>query len=186
MLDLDKAHEILVEADCLYPAEQVEEAIELMAEKIIPDYELKNPLVLCVMKGGAFTACAVLKYLHFPLEFDYLQITRYRNTTEGGELEWIIKPSTVIKNRHILIVDDIFDEGITLEEVIKYCEAESALSVKVAVLTRKLHQRALQLPAVKYIALDVPDRYMFGCGMDYQGYFRNMNSIYAIGKSEAL
>lgn len=180
MLSLEKAEQVLRAADCLFSAEDVASAVENMAQAVTQDYQQKNPLVLCVMKGGAFTACAMLQHLSFPLEFDYMQVTRYRNTTQGGELEWRIKPSTPMQGRHVLIVDDIYDEGVTLAGVIEYCKQQSVASVCVAVLTRKLHDRAVSIPEVKYIGMDIPDRYVFGCGMDYEGYFRNLNTIYAL------
>lgn len=180
MIETKDAQSILNHSDCLLTAEQVEAAIKSMAGLVVAEYSDKNPLALCVMKGGAFTACALLQHLEFPLEFDFLQVMRYRNTTQGGNLEWRVKPSTDMAGRHVLIIDDIFDEGVTLREVVKYCQDHGAQSVKVAVLTRKLHNRSVEVPEVQYIALDVPDRYVFGCGMDYHGYFRNLNAIYAI------
>ena len=184
MLDIEEANQVLNDADCLVSAERVQEAIQNIAKDIARDYADKNPLVLCVMKGAVFTASALLQHFRFPLEFDFLQVTRYRDQTTGGELEWRVSPSVSIRDRHVLVIDDIYDEGITLREIIKYCHEEGAGSVKVAVLTRKLHDRSINIPEIGYIALDVPDRYVFGCGMDYQGYFRNLNAIYAIKQDE--
>ena len=91
-----------------------------------------------------------------------------------------MKPAAELKGRHVLIIDDILDEGVTLREIVHYCSGLKAASVEVAALTRKVHDRCVEGVGAKYIGLDVPDRYVFGCGMDYQGYFRNLNAIYAL------
>jgi len=180
MLDLNQAYKILAEAECLFSANQVSLALDGVAKRIQKKYHDLNPLVLCVMKGGAFTACALLQRLQFPLEFDFMQVTRYRDTTKGGVIEWRVAPKVPIKQRHVLIVDDILDEGITLKEITEYCRREGAAGVEVMVLTYKKHNRIQSDVSAEYIALEVPDRYVFGCGMDYQGYFRNINGIYAL------
>jgi hypoxanthine phosphoribosyltransferase len=120
--------------------------------------------------------------MQFPLEFDFIQVTRYRNTTQGGEIEWRVKPNAEMAGRHVLIIDDIFDEGITLQEIVRFCRNEKAADVKVAVLAYKKRKRRIKDVVADYIGVDVPDRYVFGCGMDYQGYFRNMNGIYALSE----
>lgn len=182
MLSQEQAERILARADCLYSADDVKKAVERIAARIAGDYSGKNPLVLCVLKGGVFTAAALLERMQFPLEFDCIQVTRYRNTTTGGSLDWRIRPETPIAGRHVLIVDDILDEGVTLQAVVEECAAEAA-SVEAAVLARKSHGRVVENGAkVKYIALELPDRYVFGCGMDYKGYFRNFNAIYALNE----
>lgn len=184
MLQRDTATQILERAECLFSADQVTLALDKMAKPIHQEYRDKNPLVLCVMKGGVFTACSLLQRLQFPLECDFLQVTRYRESTRGGEIEWRVKPNVNLQDRHVLIVDDILDEGVTLQEIIRYCQAEKAGSVKVAVLTHKIHNRNVSGVEADYVALEIPDRYVFGCGMDYKGYFRNINGIYAIRETE--
>ncbi|MBN1380006.1 MAG: hypoxanthine-guanine phosphoribosyltransferase [Gammaproteobacteria bacterium] len=183
-MELSAANKILSEAECLFSADQVSLALDAVAKKMHKHYFDKNPLVLCVMKGGAFTACALLQRLQFPLEFDFIQVTRYRNTTQGGEIEWRVKPNADIAGRHVLIIDDILDEGVTLQAITEYCKKENAASFKVAVLTVKKRSGAGSGIQADYVALEIPDRYVFGCGMDYQGYFRNMNGIYALPDSE--
>jgi hypoxanthine phosphoribosyltransferase len=183
-LELNKANQLLEKAECLFSADQVSRALDGMAKELHKTYRDKNPLVLCVMKGGAFTACALLQRLQFPLEFDFIQVTRYRDTTRGGEIEWRVKPNAEISGRHVLIIDDILDEGVTLREIVNYCSEKKAASVKVAVLTYKKHERGVKGITADYVALEIPDRYVFGCGMDYQGYFRNINGIYALSESK--
>ena len=184
MLDKEKANQILMDAECIYNDDQVSMALDSIADNIRKKYCDKNPLVFCVMKGGAFTACALLQRLQFPLEFDFMQVTRYRNTAQGGDVEWRVKPDVSIAGRFVLIVDDILDEGITLQEIVNYCQSEKAASVEVAVLTDKKHNRNKNRIKADYVALTIPDCYVVGCGMDYKGYFRNMNGVYAIKNVE--
>jgi hypoxanthine phosphoribosyltransferase len=184
LLTLRKAEEVLAKAECIYSADQVTQAIDKVAKQIHRVYKDKNPVVLCIMNGGIFTTSALMQRLQFPLEFDYIHVTRYRDATLGGELEWRVEPKAPIAHRHVLIVDDILDEGITLKEIVAYLKKENAADVRIAVLTRKEHDRNLTTINADYVGLEVPDRYVFGCGMDYQGYFRNLNGIYALPESD--
>jgi hypoxanthine phosphoribosyltransferase len=180
MLDLQHLKTVLAGADVVHGEQQVATALDRMADAIRRDYENKNPLMVCVMRGGLFTAAELYQRLQFPMQQDYLHVSRYRDSTSGGSFEWKAKPAAALRGRHVLVIDDILDEGITLREILRYSAEQNVDSVEVAVLTRKLHNRCAEGVSAKYMGLDVPDRYVFGCGMDYQGYFRNLNAIYAL------
>lgn len=180
MLELKHLEEVLAGAEVIHSEQDVATALDGMAGAIRRGYEDKNPLLLCVMRGGLFAAAELYRRLPFPMQQDYLHVSRYRDNTAGGEFEWRVRPAAELKGRHVLIIDDILDEGITLREILRYCTGLAAASVEVAVLTRKLHDRCVEGVDAKYIGLEVPDKYVFGCGMDYQGYFRNLNAIYAL------
>lgn len=183
MLTLSKANEILQSAECIYTAEEVDAALDRLASAIEQDYETLNPLVLSVMNGGLFVTAALLKRLQFVMQCDYLQASRYHGATSGGTIEWLVKPRASLAGRHVLIMDDILDEGVTLKEILYYCRQQGAASVEGVVLTRKQHKRVEADLNVKYVGLELPDRYVFGCGMDYKNYFRNLNAIYALPES---
>jgi len=119
--------------------------------------------------------------LQFPLEVDYIHATRYRETTSGDELEWRARPQKDFRGRVLIVIDDILDEGVTLAAILKYFRAEGAADVLSAVLVDKTHTRKFEqsVPA-DYCGLAVEDRYVFGCGMDYKGYWRNLPAIYAV------
>jgi hypoxanthine phosphoribosyltransferase len=180
MLTLSQANEILRSADCIYTAEEVEAALDRLASAIGRDYETLNPVVVTVMNGGLFVTAALLKRLQFPMQCDYLQASRYHGATSGGTIEWLVKPCASLAGRHVLIMDDILDEGVTLREILYYCRQQGAASVEAVVLTQKRHKRAEAGVYAKYVGLELPDRYVFGCGMDYKNYFRNLNAIYAL------
>jgi hypoxanthine phosphoribosyltransferase len=180
MLDLQHLKTVLAGADVIHNEQQVMAALDRMAGAIRRDYEHKNPLMACVMRGGLFTAAELYRRLQFPMQQDYLHVSRYRDSTRGGSFEWKAKPAAALEGRHVLVIDDILDEGITLREILRFFTEQNVGSVEVAVLTRKLHDRCAAGVGARYMGLDVPDRYVFGCGMDYQGYFRNLNAIYAL------
>lgn len=178
-MDAKQAEQTFKEADCLFTDVQVKAAIQTMAEHIEQKLAARNPLVLCVMTGAVIPAGHLLTRLSFPLQIDYIHATRYRGQTSGGKLHWLTRPSHELRGRDILIVDDIFDEGITLSEIVDYCYAEGANEVFTAVLVNKRHDRKAQLK-IDFIGLETEDRYLFGYGMDYHGYLRNAAGIYAV------
>lgn len=176
---LEHIRQVRAEAECLYTAEQAELALDSLTEQITSDFIDLNPLVLCVMNGGLIVAGCLLSRLDFPLEQDYLHATRYRGDTHGGELGWVVKPQHSLEGRHVLIVDDILDEGYTLAAIVEYCKQAGAKSVKTVVLVEKLHSRKQGIQA-DYVGLQTEDRYLFGYGMDYRGFLRNAPGIFAV------
>lgn len=177
---LDEVRRVAATAECLYTPQDVESALDGMADTITRDLGAHNPLLLTVMLGGMLPAAKLIERLDFPFQYDYLHATRYRNETRGGELFWLTRPTSDLRDRHVLVVDDILDEGVTLNAIVEYCRREGAAAVRSAVLVRKLHDRRDPSISVDYLGLDVPDRYVFGCGMDYKGYLRNVTGIFAL------
>ncbi len=178
-MDVKSIKKVEDESDCLCNSEQLNQVLDTLANKISDDLKDKNPLLLCVMTGGLIPTGHLVTRLTFPLQLDYIHATRYRGETSGGELHWIQEPSISLQDRNILIIDDIFDEGITLLEIEKYCKEKGAAKVYSAVLVNKLHNRKTDFKP-DYIGLDIEDRYLFGFGMDYKNYLRNVNSIHAV------
>lgn len=178
-MNLEKINQTMRDADCLYTDEQVHEALDKMALAITDKLEDTNPLVLSVMTGGIIPTGHILTRLNFPLQIDYIHATRYRGDVRGGKLNWIVYPSFPIKGRTVLIIDDIYDEGITLSEIVEYCAGEGATQVYTAVLVVKIHDRKEQLKP-DFVGVETDDRYLFGYGMDYYGYLRNAPGIYAV------
>lgn len=173
--------QVMAEADCLVTHQQVQAAITAMASDIAKRLEGSNPLVFCVMNGGLIITGQLLTQLHFPVQAEYLHATRYRHETTGGLLEWKLRPEADMSGRSILIVDDILDEGTTLCAIADYCRTHGAAEVLTAVLVDKQHNRKCR-PGLKadFTGLDVEDRFLFGFGMDYKGYWRNAPGIYAV------
>lgn len=176
--DAQAAQRVFAASDLLYDEHQVAAAIARMATAISRDWADRDPLFLCVMNGGLIPAGLLLPHLLFPMKIDYLHASRYRERTFGDELHWKKRPEMALAGRHVILMDDILDEGHTLAAITAYCESEGAATVTSAVLVAKQHQRGLDITA-DYVGLEVPDRYVFGVGMDYKGYWRNAPGIYA-------
>lgn len=175
-----QAQTVLAEADRLYSPEDVNAALDRMAGAITAELGGSDPIVLCVMTGGIIPAGHLLTRLDFPLRIDYLHATRYRGATRGGELRWITRPSLPLAGRTLLVIDDILDEGYTLAAIVDYLRSEGAEAVYSAVLAEKRHARRAPGIEADFVGLQVEDRYVFGCGMDYRGYHRNLPAIYAV------
>ena len=175
---LKEINAIQAHADLLVNEQQIAVAIEHIAEQINSLLADRNPLVLCVLNGGLVFTGQLLPKLTIPLTLDSINASRYHNKTSGGAIEWINTPQTSIKDRTILIVDDILDEGITLAALYEYCLAHGATSIYSAVLVNKLLGHSKPIYA-DFIGLNLENRYLFGYGMDYKGYLRNAPGIYA-------
>lgn len=175
---LEEINHVQATADLLYSEQQVEAAIDKMAQQINIALAGRNPLLLCVMNGGIPTFGKLLTRLTIPLTIDAINASRYQNQTTGGSIEWLVKPETPLKGRTVLIVDDILDEGITLQALCQYCREQGATSVYSAVLVDKILDHEKPVTA-DFIGLKIENRYLFGYGMDYKGYLRNVPGIYA-------
>ena len=178
----EQLRHIFEKADCLASEDRVSEALDRMARQIQDDYAGSIPVLVGVMVGGVMPLAWLAQRLQMPVQIDYLHATRYRSGTRGGELDWLARPRENLKDRDVIIVDDILDEGVTLLAVKEALLLEGPRSVRIAVLVNKMHDRKVAGVAADYVGLEVPDRYVFGCGMDYQEYFRQLPAIYALGE----
>lgn len=178
-MDIDEVKKTFDEADCLCSSQDVSQAFDRMAKQMHEKLHDKNPLMLCVVTGGIIPMGYLMTRLHFPLQVDYIHASRYRGETSGGTLKWLVKPSFPLQDRAVVIFDDVLDEGITLNELIKYCKDEGASEVYSAVLVEKEQARPFEIEA-DFTGLKVENRYLFGFGMDYKDYLRNADGIYAV------
>uniref|UniRef100_E6QQ05 Hypoxanthine phosphoribosyltransferase n=1 Tax=mine drainage metagenome TaxID=410659 RepID=E6QQ05_9ZZZZ len=175
----EHAQQILDTADLICDAETVNEAIHQLAIRITADYQHRFPLMLTVMNGGMMFAGQLLLQLNFPLQCDHIHVSRYRMNTKGGQLEWLSMPSVSISGQQVLLLDDILDEGHTLNAIKQELFKMGAATVACAVLTEKLTNTIKPIQA-EYVGLTLPNRFVFGCGMDINGVWRNLPAIYAI------
>lgn len=180
--------DVLPTADVIHDRATLDAAILGMADAIRADYAADiaagaPPLFVTIMHGGmpfASQLAFALGERGIDLEFDYLHATRYRGKTSGSGLAWLHRPATPMRGRRVLLADDILDEGHTLLAVKRWCEDQGAADVRVAVLALKRHDRRVEGIEADYVGVDVPDRYVFGYGMDYREQGRNLPAIYAL------
>ncbi|HUW38584.1 MAG TPA: hypoxanthine-guanine phosphoribosyltransferase [Rhodocyclaceae bacterium] len=179
MLTRAETQAILDGAEEVCSAAEVAAAVVRVAGEVTAQLAGSQPLVLAVMGGAVVFAGQLLPLLPFPLEFDYLHATRYDGATGGGALSWLVEPRTELAGRTLLVVDDILDEGITLAAIKARLLARGAAAVYTAVLVEKELGREKPI-AADFVGVRLPDRYLFGCGMDAYGAWRNLPAIYAM------
>lgn len=173
----------LARSELIIGRAELEAAITRMAADIAPDYAGEVPVYLTIMHGAlpfAGQLALALGACGLDLEFDYLHATRYRGQTSGGELVWKHRPATALYGRRVLLVDDILDEGFTLQAVRQWCLEQGATDVRIAALAVKVHDRRVAGVEADYQGVEVPDRYVYGYGMDYHEQGRNLPAIHAL------
>ena len=170
----------LKNSDLIHDRATLDRAIASIAGPIDAALGGEVPVMLTVMNGGLLFAAQLALALKTDVQFDYVHATRYRSGTTGHELKWIKHPHVSLNGRVVLLVDDILDEGYTLKAIREHCLAEGAARVLIAVLCEKRHGRCVPGLRADFCAIDVPDRYVFGFGMDYYEQGRNLPGIYAL------
>jgi hypoxanthine phosphoribosyltransferase len=168
---------VLEDSVLIADRQEVAAAVKRMAAAVNAYYEDRPIILVAVMTGAIMPAAWLATRLNMPLQLDFIHATRYAGQTEGGELDFRVPPRLNLQNHDVLIVDDIYDVGLTLQLIEKYCVSRGARSVNSAVLVRKIHQRETtgELPA--FIGMEVEDKYVFGCGMDVYEYWRQLDEI---------
>ena len=176
-----RIREIYNKATCIFTQEDVDKALDKIAAEMTAKLSESDPIFICVLLGGIVTLGNLLPKLNFPLELDYAHASRYCGKTHGGKIKWKAKPKTKLKDRTIVIVDDILDGGITLAAIKNYCLEHGAKEVYTAVLIDKQKPRETgALQDVDFKGLVVDDKFIFGYGLDYEEYLRNVPGIYAV------
>lgn len=172
---------LLAEADLLVTEVEVINIIKRIAREITVQLENSSPVLLCIMNGGLIFTGQLLTQLRFPLEVDYVHAARYGHELSGANLHWVVRPQLDLKGRTVLLLDDILDEGVTLAAIADHCRQLGAAEVYMAVLVEKLHQRKIKVGMkADFTGIEVGDRFLFGYGLDYKGFWRNAPGIYAV------
>jgi hypoxanthine phosphoribosyltransferase len=180
MLSYEEAGKILATAEQIISADAVSRIVKRMAEDITAELSNQYPLILSVMGGAVVFTGQLLPLLEFPLNFDYLHVTRYNNEMRGGEIMWKVAPHEEdLKNRVVLVLDDILDEGVTLAAIREKVMSHGAKAFYSAVFADKDIGRPKPAHA-DFVGVKLPNRYAFGFGMDIHGAWRNLPAIYAI------
>ena len=171
---------LLEKSKVVFNREQVMEAVDKMAGEINAFYGDESIIMIAVMTGAIIPAAWLVTRLKMPVQIDFVHATRYQSGLYGAELEYRVPPRLSLEGKKVLIVDDIFDEGDTLAAIKGSCEKRKAESVHMAVLVRKMHERGMPRNFADFVGLDVPDVYVFGCGMDAYEEWRHLDEILAL------
>lgn len=158
----------------LLSEEAIKEKVKVMGAKITEDYRGKDLIVLGILKGSVFFMSDLMKEIKIPCKMDFMAVSSYGDATESSGIVKIIKDLDFeIKGKHVLIVEDIIDSGITLKYLMKYLSARNPNSLEIACLLNKPERRKEELQ-VKYLGFDVPDYFLVGYGLDYAENYRNL------------
>lgn len=177
-VSISHAHEILQQAELLCTAEQVQAALHKVAQQINAAMADKHPLVLSVMGGAVVFSGQLLPLLNFPLDFDYVHVSRYGDARHGGAMHWKVEPRETVRGRVVLVLDDILDEGHTMQALRQRVMDLGASKFYSAVFADKQLNRKKPIHA-DFVGLELPNRFVFGYGMDIEGAWRNLPAIYA-------
>lgn len=179
ILSNQEARAILQDAELIRSADEVQAAVLRVAREINAALAGQRPLVLSVMGGAVVFTGQLLPMLDFPLDFDYLHVSRYGNDKKGGELHWKVAPRENVRGKVVLVVDDILDEGETLHAIRQRVMELGATRFFSAVFADKEIGKAKPIRA-DFVGMDLPNRFVFGYGMDIHGAWRNLPAIYAV------
>ncbi|MDQ0063672.1 hypoxanthine phosphoribosyltransferase [Paenibacillus harenae] len=163
--------------EVLYNAEQIQAKVKELGETLTRDFEGRNPLIICVLKGAFIFMSDLVKEIDVPLEIDFMAVSSYGQSTKSSGVVKIIKDLDVsVEGRDVLIVEDIIDSGLTLSYLIDVLERRNAKSVTIVTLFDKPARRTVDLEA-DYKGFTLPDAFVVGYGLDYAEKYRNLPYI---------
>jgi hypoxanthine phosphoribosyltransferase len=180
-----EAEAMLTDSSEVFSERRVSEALDGIAQAVAAQLGSAEPTVLAMMHGGLYATVELCKRFRFAYRFDYLHGTRYLDALSGGEMHWPVPPKPSLAGRCVLLVDDVLDHGHTLREACTALRLAGVSRLYTAVLVVK-DVNVPDRPTVDFVGLHAPDRYLFGCGMDYRGYWRGLPSIRAVGVNDAI
>jgi hypoxanthine phosphoribosyltransferase len=160
--------------EVLLTDEQIREKTAELGRQLTEDYRGKNPLLICVLKGGLMFLADLMREIHIPVEIDFMAVSSYGDATESsGVVRILMDLDRNIQGRHVLIVEDIIDTGRTLTYIMENLQTRGPASVKVCTLLNKPARRVLDIP-IDYVGFEIPDRFVIGYGLDYGEIYRNL------------
>jgi hypoxanthine phosphoribosyltransferase len=176
---MDTIQALIRKSSVIYSEIEIKTVIQNIADQVNQTIKTDDLYVLCVMNGALIFAGQLLPHLEKNIKYSYIHATRYAASLTGGPIHWLVKPSKDIEGETVLILDDILDEGITLREIVATCEAMKAKAIYTAVLfDKEIVKEKSYIP--NFIGLKVPNRFVFGYGLDCKGLGRNLPHLYAL------
>jgi hypoxanthine phosphoribosyltransferase len=176
---MDTVQALITKSSVIYSEIEIKKAIQNIADQVNQTIKTNDLYVLCVMNGALIFAGQLLPRLEKNIQYSYIHATRYASSLTGGPIHWLVKPPIDIEGKTVLILDDILDEGITLREIAATCEAMKAKAIFTAVLfDKEIEKEKSYFP--NFTGLKVPNRFVFGYGLDCKGLGRNLPHLYAL------
>jgi hypoxanthine phosphoribosyltransferase len=170
----------MIEPEILIPRQQIRKAVSRLAKRIRRDYEGKNPVIISVLKGSAVFFADLIREINMPLQTEFVQVSSYGSSKEtSGQVKIVHRLRTPIKNRHVLVVEDIVDTGLTLSYLMKYLSRKKPASLRLCALTDKPSRRKIPVK-IDYLGFTVPDKFVVGYGIDFNEEFRYLPDICVI------
>ncbi len=161
--------------------EDIQKEIKRVAAEINRDYAGKEPLFLCVLNGSFMFAADLLKDVNIPCNVSFVKVSSYQGTDTTGKVKELMGLQEDVEGRHIIIVEDIVDTGYTMRDVLDSLAEKKAASVQVCALLCKPDKLKVDIN-LKYLAMNIPNGFIVGYGLDYDGFGRNSRDIYKIVK----
>jgi hypoxanthine phosphoribosyltransferase len=172
-----KIGEILVQPD------QLQRRVRELGQQISTDYDERNPLLIGVLKGAVFFLADLMREITVPCEVDFMAISSYGSATQSSGVVRILKDlDRAIEGRHVLIVEDIVDSGLTLQYLMRNLGARKPASLEVCALLTKPERRKVDLPT-RYLGFEIPDKFAIGYGLDFGEHYRNLPYVAALEES---
>lgn len=158
---------------------EIQAAVKRVGEEINRDLSDSNPLFICVLNGAFMFAGDLMKTVNFPCEITFIKLSSYEGLYTTGNVKEVMGLNESVVGKNVIVVEDIVDTGITMEKIINSLNAKGAKSIKVATFLQKPEalQRDIQ---VDYVAMKIPNQFIVGYGLDYDGYGRNLKEIYTV------
>ena len=182
---MDRIHILDKEFDLSIKNETIQERVKAVAERINHDYKGRNPLMVCILNGAFMFAADLVRYLDFQPEITFARFASYEGTNTTGKVTEVMGVTTSLAGRDIIIVEDIVDTGITMHNVVPLLKNKGASSVRIACMLQKPEKLQVDLK-VDYCAMEIPNDFIVGYGLDYDGFGRNYKDIYTLAKEEAI
>lgn len=161
------------------PADQIQQAVENVAEQINWDLAGKNPIFLVVLNGAFMFAADLMRHVTIPCEITFIKLSSYEGTQSTGVVKEIFGLNESVVNRTVVVVEDIVDTGITMERIVNSLQEKGATDIRVATFFLKPDSLQREVP-LNYVALKIPNQFIVGYGLDYDGYGRNLREIYVL------
>jgi hypoxanthine phosphoribosyltransferase len=178
---MDRIHILDKDFVISLPNETIQQKVKALAERINHDYQGKNPIMVCILNGAFMFAADLVRYLDFQPEITFARFSSYEGTETTGRVTEVMGITTSLAGRDVIIVEDIVDTGITMYNVLHLLENKGAASVKIACLLQKPEKLQVKLK-VDYCAIEIPNDFIVGYGLDYDGFGRNYKDIYTLAK----